>query len=547
MQIELKRIIESVEKEKNIDKQLLLGALKDAVLSAAKKYFGDCSFEVKFNEESEEIELWRYRVVVQDADLRNPLRELSLSEAQGMDPDAQVDDELGEALPTDQLGRIAAQAAKQVIQQKMVDAEKDRILRDFKDRKHQLISGQVRRFDKQDIIVDLGSSDGVLPLREQIPGERFKPRDKVTCLLLDVKKSIRGPQIILSRAHPEMLVRLFEQEVAELSEGIVSIQSAARDPGSRSKIAVASMEPAVDPVGACVGMKGARVQAVVQELRGEKIDIIPFDRDPARFACNALAPAEVSKVIVNERLKVMEVIVPDDQLSLAIGRRGQNVRLAAQLTGWKLDIRSETKMRELVEQHKNVLSQIPILGEMRAEILVNEGYKDPNDIARMDPKSLIKLLRLSVEEAEQVIQGAEDLSSRQAAEKSASSPGHEADYEASFDPLLDPAVDLEEENLKAIAQEEAALESLVSKVRTQVALLDPEKIDPKVVPRERLAYWMHLRGVGEQTAAVLYTAGFQDYASVVGSTAEEIAHRTGLPFKLSGKLLAESAKFVGQA
>jgi N utilization substance protein A len=326
-----------------------------------------------------------------------------------MDESLQIGDEVGEALPTDQLGRIAAQAAKQVIVQKMQEAEKEKIVRDFRDRKAQLVTGQVKRYDKQDLIIDLGSCEGVLPMREQIPNEKFKLRDKITCYVLDVKKSTRGPQVILSRAHPEMLVRLFEQEVTEIAEGIVIIQSAARDPGSRSKIAVYSTEQSVDPVGACVGVKGSRVQMVVQELRGEKIDIIPFDRDPARFVCNALAPAEVSKVIVNERVHTMEVIVPDDHLSLAIGRRGQNVRLAAQLTGWKVDIRSETKMRDLVQEYKAVLSQIPTLGEMRAEILVNEGYKDPTDVSRLDAKTLSKLLRLSPEESETVIAGAKEL------------------------------------------------------------------------------------------------------------------------------------------
>ncbi|MBM3381062.1 MAG: transcription termination factor NusA [Betaproteobacteria bacterium] len=537
MQIDLKRVIEAVGKEKNIDRELLIGALKDAITTAAKKFFGDCVFEAKFNEETEEVELLRFRVVMPDDQFHNEYREIKYSEASAMDESLQVGDEVGEALPTDQLGRIAAQAAKQVIVQKMQEAEKEKIVRDFKDRKTQLVTGQVKRYDKQDLIIDLGSCEGVLPMREQIPNEKFKLRDKITCYVLEVKKSTRGPQVILSRAHPEMLVRLFEQEVSEIAEGIVIIQSAARDPGSRSKIAVYSTEQSVDPVGACVGVKGSRVQMVVQELRGEKIDIIPFDRDPARFVCNALAPAEVSKVIVNERVHTMEVVVPDDHLSLAIGRRGQNVRLAAQLTGWKVDIRSESKMRELVQEYKSVLSQIPSLGEMRAEILVNEGYKDPTDVARMEAKTLSKLLRLTPEEAEQVIAGAKEL-----AEKILANKATDIDVDSEID-ALDITSSLGGAQFDAEA-EASALEDLVAKSRP-VAQMDPDKVDPRQVPSEILHYWMKLRGVGEHTAAILHTAGFNDYSSLAQATPEDIAVRTGLPYKFSGKIHAETAKIVG--
>ena len=537
MQIDLKRVIEAVGKEKNIDRELLIGALKDALITAAKKFFGDCVFEAKFNEEAEEVELLRFKVVVPDEEFHNEFREIKLSDAAELDDTLRAGDEIGEALPTDQLGRIAAQAAKQVIVQKMQDAEKEKIVRDFKDRKSQLVTGQVKRFDKQDLIIDLGSCEGVLPMREQIPNERFKIRDKITCYVLDVKKSTRGPQVILSRAHPEMLVRLFEQEVTEISEGIVVIQSAARDPGSRSKVAVYSTEQSVDPVGACVGVKGSRVQMVVQELRGEKIDIIPFDRDPARFVCNALAPAEVSKVIVNERVHTMEVVVPDDHLSLAIGRRGQNVRLAAQLTGWKVDIRSESKMRELVQEYKTVLAQIPTLGEMRAEILVNEGYKDPTDIARMESKALSKLLRLTPEESDQIISGAKDL-----ADKLSESKKADFDVQSEID-ALDITGTLNESQFDEAA-EVSALEDLVAKSRP-AAQLDPEKVDPRQVPSEVLHYWMKLRGVGEYTAAIIHTAGFNDYSSLVQATPEDIAVRTGLPYKFSGRIHAETAKIVG--
>ncbi len=535
MQIDLKRIIESVGKEKNIDKQLLIAALKDAVLTAARKHFGDSIFETRFNEDTEEIELIRYRVVVSDEDLVLPTKQIPLSEALQMDDSLQVGDEVGEALSTEQLGRIAAQSAKQAIVQRVLEAERERIVKEFRDKKHQIVIGQVRRFDKSDIIIDLGQTEGVLPVREQIPGERYKLRDKITAFVLDVKKSVRGSQmVILSRAHPEFLIRLFEQEVTEISEAIVVIQSAARDPGSRSKIAVYSTEPSVDPVGACVGIKGARVQSIVQELRGEKIDIIPFDRDPARFVCNALAPAEPSKVIVNERLHIMEVVVPDDHLSLAIGKRGQNVRLAAQLTGWKVDIRSETKMKELTQESKSLVARIPVLGEIRAEILVNEGYKDPADIARMDPRTLVKILRLSAEEAEQVIVGASELAASLEKQEVVQVPDELDDLDFA-NPLA-----MENENFEA----EAAIEDIVAKTRP-LPLLDPEKVDPKLVDTERLRYWMALRGVAEQSAAVLHVAGYTDFLSLANSNPEEIAYRTGLSLKFSGKLHAETTRLSG--
>ncbi len=537
MQVDLKQVLEAVEKETNIDTQLLINALKEALLTAAKKYYGDCSFEAKFNEETREFELYKYRVVVDGTGTVNVHREIPYAEAVKMDESLQIGDEVGESLSTAELGRIAAQSARQVIVQKMGDADKERIVRDFREKKHQLVNGIVRRFDKADLIVDLGSCEGVLPAREQIPNEKYKIRDKITCYVLDVKKSTRGPQVVLSRADPEMLVRLFEQEVAEIAEGIVEIQSAARDPGSRSKIAVFSNETSVDPVGACVGMKGARVQAIVQELRGEKIDIILFDRDPARFVCNALAPAEVTKVIVNERVHTMEVVVPDDQLSLAIGKRGQNVRLAAQLTGWKVDIRSEAKMRELMQDYKKVIAQIPSLGEMRSEILVNEGYKDPADIARMEPKVLMRLVRLSQEECDAVIAGAQELAvrvSRREETEDASA--------AFFDPFdIESAISTEAEDDTG---EEREIQNIVEKTKLR-PLQDPERVDVRSVPGDKLQYWMKIRGVGEHTAAVLQLAGFTDYQGVSETKVEDIAYRTGLPQKLSGKLRDEAAKKVG--
>jgi N utilization substance protein A len=536
MQLELNRELEAVGKEKNVDKSQLIVVLREAVLTAAKRYYGDCIFETKFNEETEEIELWRYRVVVEGNKVTNPLREISSAEALQMDDTLQIGDEVGEALPTEALGRIAAQSAKQVIVQKMMEAEKDKIIKDFREKKNQLVTGIVRRLDKQDVIVDLGTCEGLLPSREQIPGERFKLKDKILCYVLDVKKSSRGPQVVLSRAHPEFLVRLFEQEVAEIADGVVVIQAAVRDPGSRSKIAVYSTEPTVDPQGACIGMKGARVQAIGNELKGEKIDVIAYDRDPARFVCNALAPADVAKVIINERLHLMEVVVPDDSLSLAIGRRGQNVRLAAQLTNWKVDIVSESKMKELMQEHRNVLAQIPLLGEMRAEILVNEGYKDPADVARMDSKSLLRLLRFTEEEAAQVISGAAELASRIQISKMAS---QEEDALAELGLNMDEVVPERDDEQKALD----TLDNIAQKTRPK-PLQDPEKIDVKSVSTDRLHYWMKVRTVGIHTAAVLQCSGIESLEELATLSVDEIAYKTGLSLKYAGKINAESAKVV---
>lgn len=537
MHLELKSVVEAVGKEKNIDHALIIEALREAILIAAKKHYGECIFETRHNEETQDIELIRYRTVVEDSALKNPYREITLSEAQVMDDSLQLGDEVGEALPTSELGRIAAQFAKQTIVQKVTEAERERMMKDYREKKGQIVIGQVRAFDKQDLIIDLGQADAILPIREQIPGEKYKLRDKITAILLEVKRSTRGPQIILSRANPEFLVRLFEQEVTEVSDGLVVIQAAARDPGSRSKIAVYSTDTSVDPVGACVGLKGVRVQAVVQELRGEKIDIIPYDRDAARFVCSALAPAEPSKVIVNERLHTMEVVVPDEHLSLAIGRRGQNVRLAAQLTGWKVDIRSEARMREVAQESRNLIAKIPDLGDIRAEILVNEGYKDPTDIARMDVRALIRILRLTPEEAETVIRGAAELAERIESEKKKSLDDDWADLglEASFDSwggVVESAHDAE-----------AVLEDLVAKKAQP--LVDPEKISAHSISQERQKYWMALRGVGEQTAAVLETVDFQNYANLGSFEISEIAQRTGLPLRLCGKIHAEATKNAG--
>jgi N utilization substance protein A len=287
-----------------------------------------------------------------------------------------------------QFGRIAAQTARQVIQQRVQEAERESVYSEFKDRKGELITGIVRRFERGNIIVDLGRVEAILPVREQVPHESFRVGERIIAYLLDIDREARGPQIILSRTHKGLLEKLFEMEVPEIREGVVRITGSAREPGARSKLAVSSREREVDPVGACVGVRGARVQAVVQELRGEKIDIVAHSDDPARFVCNAVAPAKVSRVIVDPEGHRMELIVPDDQFSLAIGKRGQNVRLASVLTGWRIDIHSESKFRQMEAQAKAAMAALPGVGERLAESLVKLGWRSVADLAEAAPDEL---------------------------------------------------------------------------------------------------------------------------------------------------------------
>lgn len=338
----LKHTIDQIVKEKGIDKKIILDALEQAVLSAAnKKYRNTRDLEAHYNEEIGEVELFEFVTVVDE--VHDSYKEIDLEEAKEVDPDVEIGDSLGMKIDASDFTRIAAQTAKQVIIQKVREAERETIYEEFKDRKGELVNGIVRRFERGDIIVDLGRVEAILPHNEQAPREVYRQGDRIKALISDIRLTPKGPQILLSRTNPSLLAKLFEAEVPEISEGIVEIKGVVRDPGSRSKIAVYSHDSSVDPVGACVGMRGTRVQNVVSELRGEKIDIIPWSDDIARFACNALAPAVVSKVYIDEETRSMEIIVSDDQLSLAIGKRGQNVRLAARLTGWKTDIKSETK------------------------------------------------------------------------------------------------------------------------------------------------------------------------------------------------------------
>ena len=346
--ISIKHAIEQIVKEKGIDRNVVIEAMEQAVLTAAnKKYRNTRDLEARYNPDSGEVELFEFVTVVEE--VLDSYKEIDLEEAREIDPEVEVGDSLGEKLDASGFTRIAAQTAKQVIIQKVREAERETIFNEYSDRQWEIITGMVRRFEKGELLVDLGRAEAVLPSKEQMPREVYRPGDRIRAIITEIRMTTKGPQIILSRTHPSMLAKLFEAEVPEIAEGIVEINAVVRDPGSRAKVAVSSNDRDIDPVGACVGMRGARVQNVVSELRGEKIDIIPWSEDIARFACNALSPAQVSKVFVDEDNRTLEIIVADDQLSLAIGKRGQNVSLAARLTGCRIDIKSESKVADEVE------------------------------------------------------------------------------------------------------------------------------------------------------------------------------------------------------
>ncbi len=419
MATELMRIIEQVSRQRGVDKSVLIKAIEDAVKVAVRKRFGpDRDIEVNFNEELGEVEIFEFKEVVEN--VTDPQRQISLKEALELDPEVQVGDSLGVKMDTNTLGRIAAQAAKQVIMQRFREAERDIIYDDFKDRKGEIVNGIVQRIERGSIIVNLGRTEAELPPEEQMPNESYKQGDRIRGYIIEVKHYSRGPQIILSRTHPDFVRALFENEVPEISEGIVEIVQVAREPGSRTKIAVRSKDPDVDPVGACVGLKGRRVQAVVQELRGEKIDIVPWSPDPAKFVCNALAPAEIVRVIVDEANKSMEVVVPDDQLSLAIGKKGQNVRLAAKLTGWNLDVISESRYNQALKKGFESLLSLEHVDLKLATDLYDKGYGSAFELANADEESLLKIEGMTPEKARLIIEEAKEYVAKKEQEASES-------------------------------------------------------------------------------------------------------------------------------
>src|SRR5246127_1157604 len=382
--IELLQVADQVAREKNIDREEVVEAMEQAIQKAGRSKYGhEHDIRATIDRRTGEISLKRMREVAET--IENEITQISLEDAKFEKPDAQIGDFLVEDLPPIDFGRIPAQMAKQVIVQRVRDAERQRQFREYKDRVGEIANGIVKRVEYGNVTVDLGRAEAVLRRDESLPREHFKNGDRVRAYIYDVREEPRGPQIFLSRTHPQFMAALFKQEVPEIYDGIITIKAVARDPGSRAKIAVISRDSSIDPVGACVGMRGSRVQAVVNELQGEKIDIVPWSPDPATFVVNALAPAEVAKVVMDEEQRRIEVVVPDDQLSLAIGRRGQNVRLASQLTGWDIDILTEAEESERRTEEFRNRSQMFIdaldIDDVLAHLLVTEGFTSLEEVA----------------------------------------------------------------------------------------------------------------------------------------------------------------------
>ena len=508
----LATIVEQVAQEKGIDKQVLIETMEAAILKAAQAAFGpDRELEARFNPDTGNIDLFQYMTVVEN--VGQPEREIGLDVARKHGLDAEIGEELGFQVfwhPRDAdrakqqdkefgsvldmkqarsaFGRIAAQAAKQVLLQRVRDAERDIIYNEYKDRQGQLIRGIVRRFEKgHNLVVDLGRTEGVLPAREQTPRETFRPGDRIVAYVKNIDREARGPMIILSRQSPHLVEKLFEAEVPEIYEGIVKIVSVAREPGSRSKIAVTSRDADVDPVGACVGIKGSRVQAVVQELRGEKIDIVPWDKDPARYIINAIQPAEVNKVIVDEGDHRMELVVPDEKLSLAIGRKGQNVRLASQLTGWKLDIISESKFLQMEEEALVQLREIEGIGDELAKSMYRLGFRALEEIAEASVEELVTIEGIETPERAEELKRA------------------------------------------AAGAMERVRQERIERATSRTEALSEE---------ERLQF---LQGIGQRTVQLVVEAGYRRVEDLAREDPDRLAIRTGLGIK-KARQIHESAR-----
>jgi N utilization substance protein A len=515
MAVDLGSIVEQVAQEKGIDKKVLIETMEAAILKAAQAVFGPTrELEARFNDDTGNIDLFQYMTVVENVTL--PEREINLENARKHGLEAEIGEELGFQVfwhPRDAerarqqdkefgavldmkqarsaFGRIAAQTAKQVLLSRVRDAERDIIFNEYKDRQGQLIRGIVRRFEKgHNLIVDLGKTEGVLPAREQTPRETYRPGDRIVAFVKNIDRESRGPMIILSRQSPTLVDKLFEAEVPEIYEGIVKIVGVAREPGSRSKIAVTTRDSDVDPVGACVGIKGSRVQAVVQELRGEKIDIVPYDPDPARYIINAIQPAEVNKVIVDESDHRMELVVPDEKLSLAIGRKGQNVRLAAQLTGWKLDIISDSKFRQMEDEALVVLKEIDGVDEELAKAIFRLGFRALEEISEAAVEELAQIEGVETEE--------------RAAE-------------------LKRAADATTERLRRERIQRAS-----------------SQIEP-LTEREKLRF---VPGVGLRTLQLLEEAGYRTVTDLAREDADRLAIRTGLGIKKARQIQQGAEYFL---
>lgn len=507
--------IELVCRERGIDREVLVETIEAAMKAAAKKVFGEQrEIEAAFNDDSGEIELRFILIVSDEEEVESPQREITLEQARKFaDPYAEPGDELlfpiyyreddleqareqdrrfGELLGLEtarhSFGRIAAQTAKQVFNQRLREAERQNIYDEFKDKKNELITGIVRKFERNNLLIDLGRTDGILYTKELPRRETYRPNDRILAYVVDVQRSSREPQVILSRVDPGLVIKLFEKEVPEIQEGIVKIVAVAREAGVRSKVAVYSTQTDVDPVGACVGMRGARVQSIVQELKGEKIDIVPYNSDPAKFVCNAINPAKVSKVFIDEGRHAMELIVPDDQLSLAIGRAGQNVRLASQLTGWNLEIVNETRYAETKDENKRRLMTYEGISEHLVDALFNNGYNKLEDIATAEIADLLLLPGFNEDNATNMIEAALD--------------------------ILEGGADEDEFVTEADLEREAL---------------------------------MQIRGIGDRVAAQLYDSGYTDPLFLVAENdPERLAALTQLDVKKCRQILAAADKWYQQ-
>ncbi|MEQ1866534.1 MAG: transcription termination factor NusA [Micropepsaceae bacterium] len=414
--LELLQIADAVAREKSIDKQIVISAMEESIQKAAKSRYGqDNEIKAEIDPKTGETRLHRLRLVVDKVE--NEATEITLDEAQIRNPAAQTGDLIAEPLPPIDFGRIAAQAAKQVIFQKVRDAEREKQFDEYKDRIGEIVHGTVKRVEYGNVVVDLGRGEAFVRRDELLPRETFRTGDRIRAYIYDVRREARGPQIFLSRTHPQFMAKLFAQEVPEIYDGIIEIKSVARDPGSRAKIAVISRDTSIDPVGACVGMRGSRVQAVVQELQGEKIDIIPWSNDAANFVVNSLAPAEVAKVVLDEDTRRIEVVVGEDQLSLAIGRRGQNVRLASQLTGWQIDILTEAEESERRQEQFRKRTELFMtaldVDETLAQLLAAENFSTVEDLAYVPLEELAEIQGIGEETGQELQKRAQDFLEKQ--------------------------------------------------------------------------------------------------------------------------------------
>lgn len=424
MGLELKKAIDQISRDRGLDRDMLIATLEDAVRTSVQRRFSDTmDIEVTYNDEAGEIEVYQFKIVTDD--VADPDTQISIEEAREHDPDVQIDDEVGFRLRVEDMGRIAAQSAKQVIIQRMRDAELEIIYEEYKERKGELVSGSIQRRDRAGWVINLGRTEALLPREEQIPREHYKRGERVQAIICDVRKEGRGPQVIVSRSHRDYMAALFKREVPEVDDGTVQIMGVARDPGNRAKVAVMSRERDVDPVGACVGVRGSRIQNVVQELHGERIDIVVWSPDIATYARNALAPAVITRITVDEGENLLEVIVPDDQLTNAIGRKGQNVKLAARLLGWKIDIFTESRHNEL-HSIGHGLDQISNVAGVARENFVDAGLSSLADIRAASDEALLAVAGLTPEKLADVRAAINFLTPEPAAPQA----GEDADREA---------------------------------------------------------------------------------------------------------------------